>query len=251
MSSSQPPPAGRRGLRGSLVHHGGDLETGPTQEQRLEPGAGPTARRRVLVSMSQLGARDDGRAVLLLFVVLVIAQKTGLLHALVLGFILVSCTRLLLFCIALGAQLSQLEHEDAAAQRTLLNTVLTDTAASGQGLDPLLLQLRLLGRDIDPRDYAALLALDENEARRGRGLTAEQLSSLPRHTVVADTAVVTCAVCLEDAAVGETLCRLPCAHQYHCPCIERWLAASTVCPVCKQAVVHDGEQDTGTSGSER
>ena len=258
--SSPPPtaPTGRRG-RGHESHgrpRAGDLEAGA-----VPPPGGPPRRR--LASVVQLGARDDGRAVLLLFVLLVVAQQTGLLHAIIMGMILLTCMRLVLFCMAVGAQLSQLEEEEAGAERqsraVLLSTALSQSNETG-ALDPLLLQLRLLGRDIDPRDYAALLQLDDANGQNGRrGLSTEQLAALPRHTVPPNSessssgggggavpSAVTCAICLEDAASGEVLCVLPCAHQFHAPCIERWLAASTVCPVCKQSVVAASREEEGT-----
>ena len=264
---SSPPPAaptGRRG-RGHQPRRpraaAGDLEVGAV------PPSGAAAPRRRLASVVQLGARDDGRAVLLLFVLLVVAQQSGLLHAIALGMILLTCMRLVLFCLAVGAQLNQLEQEEAGLDgslesRAALLSAVTHSAESS-ALDPLLLQLRLMGRDIDPRDYAALLQLDESNTHDShrRGLSSEQLASLPRHTVpagnemasssagggAAPSSAVTCSICLEDAVAGEVLCALPCAHQFHAPCIDRWLAASTSCPVCKQTVVAASrEEEEGT-----
>jgi hypothetical protein len=254
---SSPPPAaptGRRG-RGPRRPRAGDLEAGA-----LPPVGAAGGTRRRLASAVQLGARDDGRAVLLLFVLLVVAQQTGLLHAIVMGMILLTCMRLVLFCLAVGAQLNQLEQEEAGldsaeSRAALLSTVLSHSAETG-ALNPLLLQLQLMGRDIDPRDYAALLQLDESNTHDRRGLSPEQLAALPRHTVPPDSeaaarssdgAAVTCPICLEDAVAGEVVCALPCAHQFHSDCIDRWLAASTSCPVCKQTVVAASrEEEEGT-----
>ena len=204
---------------------------------------------------------------LLLFVLLVVAQQSGLLHAIVMGMILLTCMRLVLFCLTVAAQLNQLEQEEAGldgsveSRAALLSAVLAHSAESG-ALDPLLLQLRLMGRDIDPQDYAALLQLDESNTHDShrRGLSAEQLAALPRHTVpagsdvasssgggsAAPSSAVTCSICLEDAVAGEVLCALPCAHQFHSACIDRWLAASTSCPVCKQTVVAASSEEEGT-----
>jgi hypothetical protein len=90
----------------------------------------------------------------------------------------------------------------------------------GGAVDPLVLQLQLLTRELTERDYAALLALDDNGGggHAVRGLTRAQVDALPTHAAPGgdgDGAPggVTCAVCLEDAAAGETLRTLPCAHQ--------------------------------------
>lgn len=45
-----------------------------------------------------------------------------------------------------------------------------------------------------------------------------------------------CSVCLEQFKDGEELRMLPCMHRYHCGCIDRWLAQSPACPVCKHEI---------------
>jgi hypothetical protein len=192
--------------------------------------------------------------------------------------------------------LAALLHADPGALAALGDAVAADAAEAGLDshagaqpggrVDPLVLQMQLMGRELTERDYNALLALDEDGgggAPRPRGLTPEQLAALPTHAAGgADAAgasgaaggaggrgsgVVTCAVCLEDAAHGELLRTLPCLHQarllrvrnasvtvlgwptafawlaavltcapqFHAACIDVWLASSPACPVCKQA----------------
>ncbi|KAL6629073.1 hypothetical protein ACP70R_028838 [Stipagrostis hirtigluma subsp. patula] len=46
-----------------------------------------------------------------------------------------------------------------------------------------------------------------------------------------------CAVCLEPARAGERWRALPaCVHAFHAACVDRWLAKSPACPVCRAAV---------------
>jgi len=45
-----------------------------------------------------------------------------------------------------------------------------------------------------------------------------------------------CSVCLEQFKQGEELRMLPCMHRYHRGCIDRWLAQSAACPVCKHEI---------------
>lgn len=45
-----------------------------------------------------------------------------------------------------------------------------------------------------------------------------------------------CAVCLSEFDNGQLLRRLPCGHHFHQHCIDKWLARSKVCPLCKQNI---------------
>lgn len=46
-----------------------------------------------------------------------------------------------------------------------------------------------------------------------------------------------CAVCLEAARAGERWRAMPaCTHAFHAACVDRWLARTPACPVCRAAV---------------
>ncbi|KAF8691262.1 hypothetical protein HU200_040386 [Digitaria exilis] len=46
-----------------------------------------------------------------------------------------------------------------------------------------------------------------------------------------------CAVCLDAARAGERWRAMPaCGHAFHAACVDRWLARSPACPVCRAAV---------------
>ena len=71
------------------------------------------------------------------------------------------------------------------------------------------------------------------EALPSRAVTASELE-LAQEAVEA----VECSICLADLAVGDTLTRLPCGHEFHGRCIRKWLwaALDATCPLCKTAV---------------
>ena len=52
-----------------------------------------------------------------------------------------------------------------------------------------------------------------------------------------ETSAPTCAVCMCDAEEGDALRRLPCRHEFHQSCVDRWLADHRTCPMCKSDVV--------------
>ena len=59
-----------------------------------------------------------------------------------------------------------------------------------------------------------------------------------------------CAVCYEEMVVGEEIRRLPCLHNFHRACIDRWIKVKATCPL-DNLNVRDliAKQREGTSGS--
>lgn len=45
-----------------------------------------------------------------------------------------------------------------------------------------------------------------------------------------------CVICLDAFRIGDSLRILPCLHTYHRMCVDRWLARSKTCPMCKYAI---------------
>ena len=102
--------------------------------------------------------------------------------------------------------------------------------------------LVLSDRDFTEQDYERLLTLD-NVSVAKKGLSADAMA---RRGVVTGAwgetrripsddgdAPPRCAVCLECFSRGDSVSRLPCTHQYHRACIERWLSSHVECPVCR------------------
>jgi hypothetical protein len=46
----------------------------------------------------------------------------------------------------------------------------------------------------------------------------------------------TCSICLSAFNDGDNIRSLPCLHQFHVDCIDRWLHQSTKCPICKHEI---------------
>ncbi|XP_078443087.1 uncharacterized protein LOC144712692 isoform X2 [Wolffia australiana] len=47
-----------------------------------------------------------------------------------------------------------------------------------------------------------------------------------------------CSICLAKYKNKEELRELPCAHLFHCACVDRWLDTSASCPLCKKLLFH-------------
>jgi E3 ubiquitin-protein ligase EL5 len=83
---------------------------------------------------------------------------------------------------------------------------------------------------------------------RDKGVDPELLRSLPTKVYRAaaqkgSDAVdrVECAVCLSELQDGEVARFLPpCGHGFHAPCVDKWLASHSTCPLCRVTVAKPG-----------
>ncbi|KAH0625097.1 hypothetical protein JD844_033208 [Phrynosoma platyrhinos] len=86
------------------------------------------------------------------------------------------------------------------------------------------------------------LLLQESTNGHLRGLTKEQIDSLSTRNYgdvsleEAETSK-TCSVCINEYVIGNKLRQLPCMHEFHFHCIDRWLSENSTCPICRQPVV--------------
>ncbi|KAG8012962.1 E3 ubiquitin-protein ligase RNF38, partial [Nibea albiflora] len=82
----------------------------------------------------------------------------------------------------------------------------------------------------------ALLAFEERQgAVVSRKLSRSEIQRFPTKTFQTATGAghTQCQICFCDYADGEKLRMLPCFHDYHVQCIDRWLKDNTTCPICR------------------
>ncbi|KAJ8010732.1 hypothetical protein DPEC_G00078220 [Dallia pectoralis] len=82
---------------------------------------------------------------------------------------------------------------------------------------------------------------DEEDEEHPRGLAKEQIDNLATRTYgqasLEGEAGRACSVCINEYAQGNKLRRLPCAHEFHIHCIDRWLSENNTCPICRQPIL--------------
>ncbi|XP_035654255.1 uncharacterized protein si:ch211-59o9.10 [Oncorhynchus keta] len=86
-------------------------------------------------------------------------------------------------------------------------------------------------------NYEALLAFEEGQGAvvAKKTLSEREIERLPTKTYdPAHSAGKTqCQICFSDYTEGELLRMLPCLHNYHMQCIDRWLKENSTCPICR------------------
>ncbi|NWR52734.1 RNF6 ligase, partial [Regulus satrapa] len=90
---------------------------------------------------------------------------------------------------------------------------------------------------------------EDDDDDRLRGLTKEQIDNLSTrnygdvHTENERSKM--CSVCINEYATGNKLRQLPCTHEFHIHCIDRWLSENSTCPICRQPVLGSNARDNG------
>ncbi|NXU88567.1 RNF6 ligase, partial [Xiphorhynchus elegans] len=90
---------------------------------------------------------------------------------------------------------------------------------------------------------------EEDDDDRLRGLTKEQIDNLSTRNYgdihTENERSKTCSVCINEYATGNKLRQLPCMHEFHIHCIDRWLSENSTCPICRQPVLGSNATDNG------
>ncbi|XP_050296233.1 E3 ubiquitin-protein ligase RNF38 isoform X3 [Anthonomus grandis grandis] len=87
------------------------------------------------------------------------------------------------------------------------------------------------------QNYEALLNLAEQLGEaKPRGLAKLEIDQLVSYKYNADTHEgdqTSCVVCMCDFEARQMLRVLPCSHEFHAKCIDKWLRSNRTCPICR------------------
>ncbi|NXR13734.1 RNF6 ligase, partial [Semnornis frantzii] len=90
---------------------------------------------------------------------------------------------------------------------------------------------------------------EDDDDDRLRGLTKEQIDNLSTRNygdIHAENEMSkTCSVCINEYVAGNKLRQLPCMHEFHIHCIDRWLSENSTCPICRQPALGSNATDNG------
>jgi hypothetical protein len=137
----------------------------------------------------------------------------------------------------------QTSTSPGAAARTLESALGREFFSDLMNLNPTAIRLAMQDRDFDANDYEMLLRLDEeHKATQFNGLTRSQINRLPTYTIKPNSKTSSpeeennCLICLEPKEVNQEVRLLPCFHDFHRECIDKWLSESCSCPIDKAKI---------------
>lgn len=87
-------------------------------------------------------------------------------------------------------------------------------------------------------NYEALLSLAERLGdAKPRGLSKTEIDQLPSYRYKPEnndeSDQTTCVICMYDFEAKQNLRVLPCQHEFHARCIDKWLKNNRTCPICR------------------
>ncbi|KAJ2939949.1 hypothetical protein O0L34_g6654 [Tuta absoluta] len=89
----------------------------------------------------------------------------------------------------------------------------------------------------ETENYEALLSLAERLGEaKPRGLQRQEIDQLPSYKYCEQThqgEQTSCVVCMCEFEARQTLRVLPCAHEFHAKCVDKWLRTNRTCPICR------------------
>ncbi|GAU91284.1 hypothetical protein RvY_03569-2 [Ramazzottius varieornatus] len=93
---------------------------------------------------------------------------------------------------------------------------------------------------IDPtshENYEVLLNLAERLGdAKPKGLSKQEIEKIYSHRFNGEQSEhgqVSCVICISDFEPKQSLRQLPCSHEFHSKCIDKWLKSNRTCPICR------------------
>lgn len=92
-------------------------------------------------------------------------------------------------------------------------------------------------RTFSSNDYEDLLSIAELLGDvKPKGISSEDVTLLPEKKFHPNNKMTSCSICMSDYTLNERLKILPCFHEFHGECIEKWIVTNATCPICRVEV---------------
>ncbi|XP_036353809.2 E3 ubiquitin-protein ligase RLIM-like [Ochotona princeps] len=95
-------------------------------------------------------------------------------------------------------------------------------------------------------DVVQLFLVNEEEEVQSVGLTKQQIDNLTMRIFGENDESKSCTICITKFIEGDIIRVLPCCHEYHADCIDRWLADNVTCPICRYDVTDSGDRENSS-----
>ncbi|XP_062598161.1 uncharacterized protein LOC134259570 [Saccostrea cucullata] len=106
-----------------------------------------------------------------------------------------------------------------------------------QGRNNIPRRLLTHNRTFSSNDFEDLLSIAELLGDvKPKGISSEEVTLLPEKKFHANNKMTSCSICMCDYILNERLKILPCFHEFHGECIEKWIVTNATCPICRVEV---------------
>jgi len=92
----------------------------------------------------------------------------------------------------------------------------------------------------EAENYEALLSLAERLGEvKPKGLPKSDIEQLPSYRFSSEEGSsnqndqTVCVVCMSDFETRQLVRVLPCSHEFHAKCVDKWLKTNRTCPICR------------------
>lgn len=138
-----------------------------------------------------------------------------------------------------NSEISSLMFEGSEARS--LSSGLSETRQESRQMTPIIFDESDSWPSLDLDQF---FLLNDDYLYQATGLTKEQIDNLAMRSFGENDALKTCSVCITEYTEGNKLRKLPCSHEYHVHCIDRWLSENSTCPICRRAVLASGNRES-------
>ncbi|XP_061034109.1 LOW QUALITY PROTEIN: E3 ubiquitin-protein ligase RLIM-like [Eubalaena glacialis] len=138
-----------------------------------------------------------------------------------------------------NSEISSLMFE-GTEERNSSSDLPSETRQGGRQMTP------VISDESDPLCSLSLeqfFLLDEDDLDQPTGLSKAQIDNLAVRSFDENDALKACSICITEYTENSKLRILPCSHEYHIYCIDRWLSENSTCPICRGQVVDSNESE--------